>query len=420
MEEFKKEVLYDFKNRLSKLNEEIEKIEKSSQKKGDKFNIFSILGIQRKEVETHSPFLYDLINPEGSHYQGDSYLRIFLKEILKEKDDFKVDNLLKNAKNIKVDRETFISGKGIKNGFIDFTIEIDKYYIAIEMKIDSKENGNQLDNYKAFLDSIPNKEKRLYYLTLFGDEADKSKIEEDKYIRISFSKDISNFIEKSIEKSKNLPIIRESLIQYQATIKNITNQTTKDIQVKAVQIIDSPETARAAIELSKSLAYAWAKREVIFWRELNKKLENYLENEESWSIFPTILYDDNGVITNDNELIEEWIVEKLNKYDFRGLYIEKNNCSFEIFLYNGGSKKHNSGRFEYHISNKYKKILSFTKPNAGNGTYWKESKYKYNFSKDTENPIYDVFDDEKLNEIVEFIFKEAKSYLDTIINSKLI
>ena len=96
-------------------------------------------------------------------------------------------------KNFEVNRETFISGKGIKNGFIDFTIEIDKYYIAIEMKIDSKENGNQLDNYKAFLDSIPNKEKRLYYLTLFGDEADKSKIEEDKYIRISFSKDISNF-----------------------------------------------------------------------------------------------------------------------------------------------------------------------------------------------------------------------------------
>ena len=412
MEEFKKEVLYDFKNRLSKLNEEIEKIEKSSQKKGDKFNIFSILGIQRKEVETHSPFLYDLINPEGSHYQGDSYLRIFLKEILKEKDDFKVDNLLKNAKNIKVDRETFISGKGIKNGFIDFTIEIDKYYIAIEMKIDSKENGNQLDNYKAFLDSIPNKEKRLYYLTLFGDEADKSKIEEDKYIRISFSKDISNFIEKSIEKSKNLPIIRESLIQYQATIKNITNQTTKDIQVKAVQIIDSPETARAAIELSKSLAYAWAKREVVFWKKLYTKLDNYLKDKKGWDIS---YY--NGF---DNELSEDWIVEKLNKYDFRGLYIEKNNCSFEIFLYNGGSKKHNSGRFEYHISNKYKKILSFTKPNAGNGTYWKESKYKYNFSKDTENPIYDVFDDEKLNEIVEFIFKEAKSYLDTIINSKLI
>ena len=412
MEEFKKEVLYDFKNRLSKLNEEIEKIEKSSQKKGDKFNIFSILGIQRKEVETHSPFLYDLINPEGSHYQGDSYLRIFLKEILKEKDDFKVDNLLKNAKNIKVDRETFISGKGIKNGFIDFTIEIDKYYIAIEMKIDSKENGNQLDNYKAFLDSIPNKEKRLYYLTLFGDEADKSKIEEDKYIRISFSKDISNFIEKSIEKSKNLPIIRESLIQYQATIKNITNQTTKDIQVKAVQIIDSPETARAAIELSKSLAYAWAKREVVFWKKLYTKLDNYLKDKKGWDIS---YY--NGF---DNELSEDWIVEKLNKYDFRGLYIEKNNCSFEIFLYNGGSKKHNSGRFEYHISNKYKKILSFTKPNAGNETYWKESKYKYNFSKDTENPIYDIFDNKELNNIVKKIFEESVGYIDTIIKSELV
>ena len=387
MEEFKKEVLDDFKNRLLKLNEEIIKVEEKSRKKGDKFNIFSILGIQRKEVETHSFLLYDLINPNGSHYQGDLYLRIFLKEILKEKDDFKIYNLLDNAKNIKVDRETFISGKGIKNGFIDFTIEIDKYYIAIEMKIDSKENGNQLDNYKTFLESIPNKEKRLYYLTLFGDEVDKSKIEEDEkngYIRIPFLQDISNFIEKSIEESKNLPIIRESLIQYQATIKNITNQTTKDIQVKAVQIIDSPETARAAIGLSKSLAYAWAKREVVFWKKLYTKLDNYLKDKKGWDIS---YY--NGF---DNELSEDWIVEKLNKYDFRGLYIEKNNCSFEIFLYNGGSKKHNSGRFEYHISNKYKKILSFTKPNAGNETYWKESKYKYNFSKDTENPIYDIFD----------------------------
>ena len=399
MEEFKKEVLDDFKNRLLKLNEEIIKVEEKSRKKGDKFNIFSILGIQRKEVETHSFLLYDLINPNGSHYQGDLYLRIFLKEILKEKDDFKIYNLLDNAKNIKVDRETFISGKGIKNGFIDFTIEIDKYYIAIEMKIDSKENGNQLDNYKTFLESIPNKEKRLYYLTLFGDEADKSKIEEDEkngYIRISFLQDISNFIEKSIEESKNLPIIRESLIQYQATIKNITNQTTKDIQVKAVQIIDSPETARAAIELSKSLAYAWAKREVVFWKKLYTKLDNYLKDKKGWDIS---YY--NGF---DNELSEDWIVEKLNKYDFRGLYIEKNNCSFEIFLYNGGSKKHNSGRFEYHISNKYKKILSFTKPNAGNETYWKESKYKYNFSKDTENPIYDIFDNKELNNIVKKIF----------------
>ena len=102
MEEFKKEVLDDFKNRLLKLNEEIIKVEEKSRKKGDKFNIFSILGIQRKEVETHSFLLYDLINPNGSHYQGDLYLRIFLKEILKEKDDFKIYNLLDNAKNIKV------------------------------------------------------------------------------------------------------------------------------------------------------------------------------------------------------------------------------------------------------------------------------------------------------------------------------
>ena len=80
-----------------------------------------------------------------------------------------------------------------------------------------------------------------------------------------------------------------------------------------------------------------------------------------------------------------------------------------LFLFGLFRKRYSSSSTKYSMAE-----------NQENETYWKESKYKYNFSKDTENPIYDVFDDEKLNEIVEFIFKEAKSYLDTIINSKLI
>ena len=417
MEELEKEVLDEFKNRLLKLNEEIIKVEEKSKKKGDKFNIFSILDRERKEVGTHSTFLYDLINPEGSHYQGDSYLRIFLKEILKEKDDFKVDNLLNNAKNVKVDRETFICGKGIKNGFIDFTIEIDKYYIAIEMKIDSKENGNQLDNYKAFLDSIPNKEKRLYYLTLFGNEADKSKIKKDiknGYIRISFLQDISNFIEKSIEQIENPLTIKEILVQYQKTIKSITNQTTGEFSEMIEGLIKEPNMVKAATILSQELPYLWAKREVIFWRELAKKLENYLKDKEDWNLVQDIFLSTEDEIIDDNKVIEKWIVEDLGKTHFRGFDIKLgNNRFFEILLYTNGS-------FEYHIYKEYSELLPFKKKHEKYETFYKESKYKYNFSKDSKNPTYDIFDDEKLDEIVEFIFKEAKSYLDSIINSKLV
>ena len=46
--------------------------------------------------------------------------------------------------------------------------------------------------------------------------------------------------------------------------------------------------------------------------------------------------------------------------------------------------------------------------------------YKYNFSKDTENPIYDIFDNKELNNIVKKIFEESVGYIDTIIKSELV
>ena len=40
---------------------------------GENFNIFSILKMRRKEVETHSRFIYELLNPNGSH-KPDQYV----------------------------------------------------------------------------------------------------------------------------------------------------------------------------------------------------------------------------------------------------------------------------------------------------------------------------------------------------------
>lgn len=46
---------------------------------------------------------------------------------------------------------------------------------------------------------------------------------------------------------------------------------------------------------------------------------------------------------------------------------------------------------------------------------FKESKSKLNFCKDYDKPTYDIFDDKKLDEIVENIFNEIKSYMDIIV-----
>lgn len=44
------------------------------------FNIFNILGISHLEVSTHSRFISNLLDPCGSHYQGNIFLELFMRK----------------------------------------------------------------------------------------------------------------------------------------------------------------------------------------------------------------------------------------------------------------------------------------------------------------------------------------------------
>ena len=389
-------------NALIKLYGKIEIIEELQKHRGDEFNIFSILKMEKLEVNTHSSFLYELINPNGTHYQGDKYLRIFIDKVL-EIDDF-------DFENVKVERETFTN----TSRRIDFTIENKDYYIAIEMKIDATDQDNQLSDYFEYAKKQNKSFFKVYYLTLNGRDASDKSFKNQKiidYEKISFQFHILNFIEKCIEKSVSLPIIRESLIQYKNLILKITNQTSKELQMESIKFINSPEMARSATIMSKNLSYAWAKREVLFWRLLSSKLEEYLENKKNWQLKQDIFYDENeNIILSDDEIIR-WISEDLGKNDAKGVYIQKKDFCFYIYSFNGYI-------LEYRIEEN-QDINSISERIGINknfkGIKFKESKYKLNFCKDFKEPTYDIFDDKKLNEIVENIYNEIKNYMDIII-----
>ncbi len=389
------DIYYELKNKLIVLNGKIETIEELSKHKGDKFNIFSILGIQRKEVETHSFLLYELINPKGSHFQKELYLKIFIEEVLKIY-DFEFNC-------VKIGRETIIPNS---NRRIDFTIENDKYYIAIEMKIDANDQKEQIFDYYKYSENQC-KEPKVYYLTLDGKEASENSSKGVEYEKISFSYHILNFIEKSIEKSASLPIIRESLIQYQNTIKNITNQTTQELQMEAIKIIDNPEVARAATELSKSLSYAWGEKELYFWDKLEDKIKEYLSSnsleKKGWIIS---FY--------DNEIKSDKLSYIVTS-GYKNIYITKDDFYFRIC-------SQRVGNFFYDITSYNKKIdtdeiaqkLNFL--NKSKDARWKFTNLEgeLNFSKDYNNPTYDVFDNKKLYEIVDYIYKETIAYINII------
>ena len=59
--------------RLQKVDEE--------RKRGEWFNVFNVLGMSTDEVRTHSRFIAELLNPQGSHGCGDEFLKAFIKVI---------------------------------------------------------------------------------------------------------------------------------------------------------------------------------------------------------------------------------------------------------------------------------------------------------------------------------------------------
>src|SRR6266446_1112235 len=68
---------------LVKTQSEIQENRRISALTGEHFNVFRILGLEAAEVRTHSAFLAELLNPKGSPGQGDLFLRLFLKEMLR-------------------------------------------------------------------------------------------------------------------------------------------------------------------------------------------------------------------------------------------------------------------------------------------------------------------------------------------------
>lgn len=87
---------------------------------GGNFNIFSILGMETKEVQTHSRLLYELLNPAGSHNMGDRFLREFFSIVLDA-------NYPENSP-VRVEREYVFNGGRLEIVYSDYDKYAELYY----------------------------------------------------------------------------------------------------------------------------------------------------------------------------------------------------------------------------------------------------------------------------------------------------
>lgn len=378
-------------NTLSTHQKEIEKI------KGETFNIFSILGVESKENKTHSNFIAELLNPNGSHLQGSIFLDLFLKTI-----EYKE---LLNFSKTSVIKEHHIGAKtNSDGGRIDILITDNSNYISIENKIYAGDQENQLIRYCNF----KKKQNKVYYLTLFGEEASDVSIKDndllatkegnklkngEDYHTISYSYDILNWLKLCYEKSVNIPQLRESIKQYILLIQKLTNQNMDDRQKMIDLLFNNHEAANIISTEFQSLRHhiRWQFRE-----DVVKILKQQFSNK-------------NFDIRTPNAIHKKGIAQIFIFNKSLGI----NEYEFEILIESFNDNGHHNGKVFIGIldfNSKYKNYPINEISSGFNNKYWKTAKFLYH----NENHI-NFRDNSFLEKIKDPNSDNYKKILDTFV-----
>jgi hypothetical protein len=119
----------------------IKEFEARWRKTGEKYNIFKVAGIKRKEV-IMCRVLADLLDPKGAHGRDSLYLRLFWETIASKLPS----SLALDVEHTKVTPEYVID----ENRRIDIAIEDGNILVPIEVKIEAGDQPKQIADYFAF------------------------------------------------------------------------------------------------------------------------------------------------------------------------------------------------------------------------------------------------------------------------------
>lgn len=210
---------------------------------GENYNVFRILKVDTNEVRMHSAFIASLLDPNGTHGQGDEFLKYFLKTC---QINYEGTNSLKKS-------SVFVEVGG-KSGRIDIVIKLSNDdIVVIENKIYAGDQSQQLVRYKT---TYP--ECHLIYLTLTGSDPDDNSITNlelntalekgTDFITISYKDEIINWLIECRKVATSHPILRETITQYINLVKHLTlqNMSTQNKTEIIETVISNPDNIESA------------------------------------------------------------------------------------------------------------------------------------------------------------------------------
>ena len=225
-------------------------------RRGEDFNIFSILNLSTSEVRLHSAFLAVLLDPEGDHGLGDSFLKTFIETCTNIPiETFDTQNA---TVHVEYSIPTNINDDS-HGGRIDILItDTNNNAIVLENKIYAGDVNKQLTRYANFICEQKFNCNELIYLTLDKSEpSDKSTKdypeEAYEYICLSYREDIILWLEKCAQIAYNHSLVRETIKQYISTIQKLTDtMNDRDSKQRMTEIIMSSEqNIKAALDIMR-------------------------------------------------------------------------------------------------------------------------------------------------------------------------
>lgn len=257
---------------LLKKNEDKERF-----RRGEQFNIFKICGIDHYELQ-HSSIISALLDPHGSHGQGELYLKLFMQAYGSKLpiDEIEYDKVF-------VRKEEWTEAY---DGRMDIYVEYkDLPLIIIENKLYAKDQSIQLKKYKEDADQKvktshnKNHKYEIVYLTLDGKNASGDSGDGVDYMRVSYASHIIKWLDACIENSISIPIVKETLLQYQNHLKQLTNQTMQiDDKKQIFDILTKYPDAYEMIENAFNSVVDVEFRKYVFEKYVKDKLQKMISS----------------------------------------------------------------------------------------------------------------------------------------------
>jgi len=278
----------------------------------ERFNVFTCLLKDDDEVRLHTRFIHCLLNPDGAHECGTLFLDLFFQmleelEVVCGKDDESRFFIPSEGRRWTVSKET----RRGDFGQIDLLLESHDGSIAIENKINAREQHKQLFGYSKYLEGRQNGQFTtfriaLFYLTLDG--KDGYSAGESEYFRISYKKHILNWLDKCLLASNQIIPINQVLIQYHTLVRHLTKQNISQEFMEPINefVRGNPDILRVFKEIQNSVQFVVD----AVWMNLQVAIENDLKAE-----FEVVPKYGQGLAAGDDGAI---ILEPLSKSDFTG------------------------------------------------------------------------------------------------------